>query len=77
MQVMSTTTKWKFRFAKGLMLVLEMQGFYSEASNISPMISKSLTFASYPILQAIRHKLSIIHQRKSIAISSANFRLIS
>ena len=57
MQVMSTTTKWKFRFAKGFMLVLELKGFYSEASNSSPMISKSLTFTSYPILQAIRYKL--------------------
>ena len=37
MQVMSTTattTKWKFRFTRGFMLVLELKGFYSEASNI-------------------------------------------
>ena len=37
MQVMSTiaiTTKLKFRFTRGLMLVLELKGFYSGASNI-------------------------------------------
>ena len=37
MQVMSTTattTKWKFRFTRGFMLVLELKGFYSGASNI-------------------------------------------
>ena len=38
MQVMSTrtttTTKWKFRFTKGFMLVLELKGFYSGTSNI-------------------------------------------
>ena len=36
MQVMSTTattTKWKFRFTRGFMLVLELKGFYSGASN--------------------------------------------
>ena len=54
---MSTSTKWKFRFAKGFMLVLELKGFHSEAINISPMISKSVTFTSYPILEAIRYKL--------------------
>ena len=54
---MSTTAKWKFRFAKGFMLVLELKGFHSEAINISPMISKSVTFTSYPILEAIRYKL--------------------
>ena len=42
MQVMSTTTttttttgtKWKFRFTRGFMLILELKGFYSGASNI-------------------------------------------
>ena len=39
MQVMSETTttittKWKFRFTRGFMLVLELKGFYSGASNI-------------------------------------------
>ena len=36
MEVMptTTTTKWKFRFTRGFMLVLELKGFYSEASNI-------------------------------------------
>ena len=44
MQVMSTTaattttititTKWKFRFTRGFMLVLELKVFYSGASNI-------------------------------------------
>ena len=37
MQVMSTiaiTTKLKFRFTRGFMLVLELKGFYSGASNI-------------------------------------------
>ena len=39
MQVMSITTatittKWKFRFTRGFMLVLELKGFYSGASNI-------------------------------------------
>ena len=40
MQVMSNTTaittgtKWKFRFTRGFMLVLELKGFYSGASNI-------------------------------------------
>ena len=39
MQVMSKTTttittKWKFRFTRGFMLVLELKGFYSGASNI-------------------------------------------
>ena len=42
MQVMSstttktttTTTKWKFRFTREFMLVLELKGFYSGASNI-------------------------------------------
>ena len=37
MQVMSTTItteKWKFRFTRGFMLVLELKGFYSGASNI-------------------------------------------
>ena len=37
MQVMSTTTttiKWKFRFTRRFMLVLELKGFYSGASNI-------------------------------------------
>ena len=38
-QVMSaattaTTTKWKFRFARGFMLVLELKGFYNGAKNI-------------------------------------------
>ena len=41
MQVMSTTattttkltTKWKFRFTRGFMLVLGLKGFYSGASN--------------------------------------------
>ena len=28
------TTKWKFRFTRGFMLVLEFKGFYSGASNI-------------------------------------------
>ena len=36
MQVMSTTatitTKWKFRFTRGFILVLELKGFYSGAS---------------------------------------------
>ena len=34
MQVMPTTTittKWKFRFTRGFMLVLELKGFYSGA----------------------------------------------
>ena len=37
-QVMSTTTtatittKWKFRFTRGFLLVLELKGFYSAAS---------------------------------------------
>ena len=36
MQVMSlTTTKWKFRFTRVFMLVLELKIFYSGASNIS------------------------------------------
>ena len=37
MQVMpttATTTKWKFRFTRGFMLVLELKGFYSGANNI-------------------------------------------
>ena len=36
MQVMSTTTttNWKFRFTRGFMLVLELKGFFSAASNI-------------------------------------------
>ena len=37
MQVMSTTattTKWKFRFTRGFMLVLELKGFYSVAKKI-------------------------------------------
>ena len=37
MQVMSTTattTKWKFRFTRGFMLVLELKGFYSGAKKI-------------------------------------------
>ena len=42
MQVMSstttktttTTTKWKFRFTREFMLVLELKGFYSGASHI-------------------------------------------
>ena len=38
MQVMSTTatttTKWKFKFTRGFMLVLELKGFYSEAKKI-------------------------------------------
>ena len=42
MQVMSTTattttkltTKWKFRFTRGFMLVLGLKGFYSRVSNI-------------------------------------------
>ena len=60
MQVMSTTattTKWKFRFTRGFMLVLELKGFYSEASNILPTylnahsaISKLLTLAGLPNL---------------------------
>ena len=36
MQVMSTTattTKWKFRFTRGFMLVLELKGFYSLPNN--------------------------------------------
>ena len=49
--------KMEIQICKGFMLVLELKGFYSEASNSSPMISKSLTFTSYPILQAIRYKL--------------------
>ena len=36
MQVMPTTatitTKWKFRFTRGFILVLELKGFYSGAS---------------------------------------------
>ena len=36
MEVMptTTTTKWKFRFTRGFMLVLELKGSYSGASNI-------------------------------------------
>ena len=39
MQVMSTTTattttKWKFRFTRWFLLVLELKGFYSGASHI-------------------------------------------
>ena len=37
MQVMSTTattTKWKFRFTRGFMLFLELNGFYSGAKQI-------------------------------------------
>ena len=37
MQVMSTTattTKWKFRFTRGFLLVLEFKGFYSGAKKI-------------------------------------------
>ena len=39
MQVMSITTatittKWKFRFTRGFMLVLELKGFYSGAKKI-------------------------------------------
>ena len=53
MEVMSTTTttKWKFRFTRGFMLVLELKGFYSGAKkfwtflNAHSAISKSLTFA--------------------------------
>ena len=36
MEVMptTTTTKWKFGFKRGFMLVLELKVFYSGASNI-------------------------------------------
>ena len=36
MEVMptTTTTKWKFRFTRGFMLVLELKGFYSGAKKI-------------------------------------------
>ena len=79
MQVMSTTAtttiKQKFRFTRGFMLVLELKGFYSEASNILPTylnahsaISKLLTLAGLPNLAShqIQTKGSIIHQRKTL-----------
>ena len=30
----TSTAKWKFRFTRGFMLILELKGFYSGGSNI-------------------------------------------
>ena len=32
--IIATKTKWKFRFTRGFMLVLELKGFYSGAKKI-------------------------------------------
>ena len=49
MQVMSITTatiatKWKFRFTRGFMLVLELKGFYSGASNILDIFKRPQSY---------------------------------
>ena len=48
-QVMSITTatittKWKFRFTRGFMLVLELKGFYSGANNILDIFKRPQSY---------------------------------
>ena len=38
------TTKWKFRFTRGFMLVLELKGFYSGASNILDIFKRPQSY---------------------------------